>query len=119
SADGVTVDGSTSGTTVVGGTTASISSNTAANLDQCRNGGITSPVPCSGSAWANGNAGSSNAHWLEGDSIAYRMKFSGLTPATSHTIAIEWDTTQSGKHAIDYLTTFNRSDAGANPCTDV
>ncbi len=42
----------------------------AANLDQCRNGGVGGiPVPCVGNAWANGNAGASNAHYAEGGSI--------------------------------------------------
>ena len=39
--------------------------------------------------------------------------------ASSHTVTIEWDTTKSGKHAIDYLTTFNRAVANANPCLGV
>jgi hypothetical protein len=40
------------------------------------------------------------------------MKFGGLT-LSSHTVTI-WDTTKSWKHAIDYLTSFDRSVA-ANP----
>lgn len=29
-----------------------------------------------------------------------------------------WDTTKSGKHAIDYLTTYNRTEEDADPCFD-
>ena len=48
------------------------------------------------------------------------MTFDGLQPgATNHTVQIEWDTTQGSKHAIDYLTTFSRTVANANPCLGV
>ena len=46
-----------------------------ANLDQCRNGSSASPVDCTGGAWVNGNAGASNAHYTEGGSIAYIVRF--------------------------------------------
>jgi Prealbumin-like fold domain len=97
--------------------------NPAADLDQCRNGDIDHPVACAGGAWVNGNAGASNAHWLEGDSIAYRMRFSNLSPGTHYFLTIEWDTTKSGKHALDYITSFDRSansgGASADPCSGV
>jgi hypothetical protein len=97
-------------------------SNPSANLDQCRNGTLASPAQCIDSGgsvgWVNGNAGSSDSHWREGDSIAYRMKFSGLTLA-SHTVTIQWDTTKGGAHAIDYLTSFDRTETTALPCSGV
>src|SRR4029079_18914598 len=37
----------------------------------------------------------------------------------SHKVTIEWDTTKGGTHAIDYLTTFNRTVATADPCLGV
>jgi Prealbumin-like fold domain len=94
--------------------------NPAADLDQCRNGDQLHPVPCTGAAWVNGNAGASNAHWNEGDSIAYRMRFSNLATGAGnpHTLIIEWDTTQSGKHALDYITSVDRS-VVADPCSGV
>jgi hypothetical protein len=92
--------------------------NPAADLDQCRNGDQLAPVACTGAAWVNGNAGASNAHWNEGESIAYRMRFSSLT-AGQHVLVIEWDTTQGGKHAIDYLTSVDRTEKTANPCSGV
>src|SRR5205814_2132496 len=36
-----------------------------------------------------------------------------------HTVTIEWDTTKSDKHALEYLTTFNRTVGTANPCLGV
>jgi prealbumin domain-containing protein len=94
--------------------------NPSADLDQCRNGDQLNPVPCTGAAWVNGNAGASNAHWNEGESIAYRMRFSNLATGVGnpHTLIIEWDTTQSGKHALDYITSVDRS-VVADPCSGV
>jgi hypothetical protein len=90
--------------------------NPAADLDQCENGKSSAPKSCD---WINGNLNENNSHYGEGDSVPYRVTFSNLTvgPAT-HTVTIEWDTTKSGKHAFDYLTTYNRTQAG-NPCAGV
>src|SRR5262245_64968256 len=76
------------------------------DLDQCANGGVgQAAVSCAGSAWQNGNLNQNQAHYNEGDSIPYRLRLDGLTTGTSsHTVTIEWDTTQNGKHALDYLT---------------
>jgi uncharacterized repeat protein (TIGR01451 family) len=81
--------------------------NASANLDQCRNGGATSPQDCTGSAWVNGNAGSSNSHYIEGHSIPYRVVMTNLSLG-SHTVNIEWDITKGGKHAVDFITSYNR-----------
>jgi uncharacterized repeat protein (TIGR01451 family) len=97
--------------------------NPSASLDQCAN----DPAPsshldgCNSSAtqWVNGNLGSSKAVYLEGDSIPYRLTFSNLSTSGTHNVKIEWDTTKSSKHAIDYLTTFNQTVANANPCLGV
>ncbi|MDQ4123194.1 MAG: carboxypeptidase-like regulatory domain-containing protein [Acidobacteriota bacterium] len=103
--------------------------NEAANLDQCRNGGVGQPpVPCNDSGdgvagYVNGNAGAQNAHYREGDSIPYRIRFSGLREnSTGNKIVIEYDTTELGKHAIDYLTSYDRTETvamGNNPCSGV
>lgn len=95
-------------------------SDSAASLDQCGNGPVSSPdpTPCqSGSEWENGNLGASKSHYQEGDSVPYRMTMIGLSLA-SHTLTIEWDTTKSGKHAEDYLTSYDETVA-ANPCAGV
>ena len=47
------------------------------------------------------------------------MTFGNLSTAASHTVTIEWDTTKAGKHAIDYLTTYNQTVTNANPCLGV
>src|SRR6266404_364169 len=78
----------------------------------------TNGCDTSASQWVNGNLGASKASYFEGDSIPYRLTMDNLS-LTSHTVTIEWDTTKSGKHAIDYLTTFNQSVADANPCLGV
>ncbi|MBI3751864.1 MAG: DUF11 domain-containing protein, partial [Chloroflexi bacterium] len=97
--------------------------NPSADLDQCANDPAPSPHTngCATSAteWVNGNLGASKSVYLEGDSIPYRMKFDNLDTSSSHTVIIEWDTTKSGKHAIDYLTTWNRTVADADPCLGV
>ncbi len=103
--------------------TAVAAANPSATLEQCRNGTFASPVHCDHEGGANGyvtgNAGSSDSHWREGDSIAYRMMFDNLTPG-AHEVTIEWDTTKAGKHAIDYLTTYNRTESVLNdPCVGV
>ena len=77
--------------------------NPSANLDQWAN------LPGQLS-WVNGNLGASKAKYFEGDSIPYRLTFGSLSLA-SHTVIIEWDTTKSSKHALDYITTFNRTPA--------
>ena len=90
--------------------------NPAANLDQCANG-INGDEPCltpDYANWVNGNLGASKSKYYEGDSIPYRLVFTNLTLG-EHTVVIEWDTTQGGKHALDYLTTWDRS---ANPGSD-
>ena len=96
--------------------------NPSADLDQCAN----DPAPsastdgCSASSndWINGNMNASKAVYFEGDSLPYRLRFDNLSLA-SHTVTIEWDTTKGSTHALDYLTTFNRTVATANPCLGV
>jgi Carboxypeptidase regulatory-like domain len=85
------------------------------NLDQCSNGSLAS-AECVGD-WQNGNLNESNSHYIEGESVPYRITFSDLAPnSVGNSILIEWDTTEGGKHALDYLTSFNRTEPNANPC---
>ena len=101
----------------------SFAANPSANLDQCAN----DPLPsshldgCNSSAtqWVNGNLGSSKSVYFEGDSIPYRMTFGSLSTSAPHAVTIEWDTTKSSKHAIDYIDSYNQSVANANPCLGV
>ena len=82
--------------------------NPSADLDQWAN---------TDNAWVNGNLGASKAKYYEGDSVPYRMKFENLS-LDSHTVTFEWDTTKGGKHALDYLTTYNRS-VSTDPCIGI
>ena len=90
----------------------------AVNLDQCANLGTTCNTGTS-SQWQNGNLGQSQATYFEGDSVPYRAVLTGLEAGQTYTLKIEYDTTQSGKHAIDYLTDFDRTETTADPCSGV
>ncbi len=87
------------------------------NLDQCANGPLTAPVQCIGTNWENGNLGPSKAHYLEGQSVPYRMGLTDLNIGTMYTVRIQWDTTKGGDHALDYLTSFDRTETTANACS--
>lgn len=75
--------------------------------------------PTHSSNWQTGNLGASNSDYAEGDSVPYRTIASNLTVGQTYKLQIEWDTTQSGKHAIDFLTTYDRTENTANPCAGV
>lgn len=92
--------------------------NESANLDQCANKGTVCDS-ANPTQWVNGNLGQSKATYYEGDSVPYRLRFDNLTTTGSDTVTIAWDTTQSGKHAIDYVTTFNRTVTTADPCSGI
>ena len=85
------------------------------SLEQCSN--LTTTCDTTHSAnWQTGNLGTSNSDYAEGDSVPYRTIASNLTLGQTYKLHIEWDTTQSGKHAVDYLTTYNRTESTADPC---
>ena len=102
---------------------AAMGANPSANLDQCANGAAPSPSSdgCDANAadWVNGNLGSSKAVYFEGESIPYRMVFDNLSTSGLHAVTIEWDTTKSSTHALDYIDSFNQSVLNANPCLGV
>ncbi|WP_165760406.1 hypothetical protein [Niastella populi] len=83
------------------------------DIDQIRNGPASNP---SKNFWdsydnpmhVNGNAGASNAHYVEGHSISYRSLITGVTVNLQYEYVIEYDTKHSGRMAIDYLTHFQR-----------
>jgi hypothetical protein len=91
-----------------------------ANLDQCANGSFDAPDDCNdANDWQNGNLNAQQAHYLEGDSVPYRMVFGGLDTTIEHTVVIEYDTMHQDRHAIDYLTSFDRTETTADPCAGV
>ncbi|MDA8384755.1 MAG: Ig-like domain repeat protein [Actinomycetota bacterium] len=124
---------------------AAASSNPAGTINQCANGGVAGPyTPCVGSnisavalvsggtsykAWQNGNLNGNQAHWAEGEFISYRAILSNLS-AGPHTVVIRWDPTDNGKHAIDYLGSYDATETTSpspsglhannnNPCADL
>ena len=84
-------------------------------LEQCANLAMTCDT-AHASNWQSGNLGSSNSDYAEGESVAYRSIASNLTIGKTYRLLIEWDATQSGKHAIDYPTSFDRTETTADPC---
>jgi len=78
----------------------------AANLDQGKNGKYDAPIdPIQ---WVNGNLNQQGAHYIEGYSIPYRCVMTNLPTGTEITIVLEFDIKHSGRHAIDYLTYYDR-----------
>ena len=88
-----------------------------ADIDQCRNG-TSGTDQCTGGNWVNGNLGSSNSSYVESEFVPYRMRITGVAGdgTTVNTLIIEYDTTQSGKHALDYIGTYNANETNADPC---
>lgn len=77
-----------------------------ANLDQGANGKLTAPV--SPVDWVNGNLNDQQAHFLEGYSVPYRAVLTNLEVNKTYTLVVGLDVMNSGKHALDYITHFQR-----------
>jgi hypothetical protein len=97
----------------------------AANIDQCANGGVGPPLELEAcrntngdSNWVNGNVNGQKAHWQEGDFISYRAVLTDLA-AGAHTLDIHWDTVHGGKHAIDYLGSFDATETTSPTATQL
>lgn len=89
------------------------------DLDQCRNGSAASHQDCIDGNWGNGNAGSSNSHYVEGESIPYRIVMENLPTSGPITLVLGYDNNNSSKHAIDYLTQYDRTDVNVDPIHDI
>lgn len=88
-------------------------------LEQCANLGTTCDTAHS-SNWQTGNLGSSNSAYPEGDSVPFRSVISGLTSGRTYLVSLEWDSTENGgHHAYDYITSFDRTETTANPCSGI
>ena len=88
------------------------------SLDQCANGSFSAPTTtCS---WQSGNINENNSHYSEGDYVPFRLILPGLTVSNTYTATIAYDFIEaSGKHAYDYIGTYNNTVTGANPCLGV
>ena len=87
-------------------------------LNQCANGGISDPVDhlqCY-EGWISGNANKQKAAYAEGEFLPVRVTLTGLTIGSQYTYEFSWDTTHSGKHALDYVGTYNHDVSNANAC---
>src|ERR1043166_1475232 len=83
-----------------------IAASQSASLDQAANGALnfgTNAASISPVDWENGDQGPMKSHYIEGQSVAYRMVLENLTNGP-HTLDIEWDVKSGGANAIDYLT---------------
>lgn len=89
--------------------------------DQCANdNGIG--YPDEGCDWINGNLNSNNSAYQEGDATVQRLWLNGFVPGSTHTITLSYGTTKGGKHAYDFLTTWNLSENWitlADRCQDI
>jgi hypothetical protein len=108
--------------TAVGGTSgftasATFTDQSAATLEQCRNGAAATPNNClalgGNVGWVNGNAGNSNSHYIEGYSIPYRTIMTSLPVGTELQLDLGYDIRNSGKNAIDFLTHYQRLESHA------
>lgn len=103
---------------LVAGGRASADRNPGTRLEQCEN--LTTVCDSSHpSNWITGNLGTSNSDYSEGDSVPFRATLNSLTIGASYGVNIGFESTKDGKHAYDYLTSFNRTESTAEPCVDV
>jgi predicted NUDIX family NTP pyrophosphohydrolase len=81
-------------------------------LEQLANGALKNAIGpegiCIGDDWVTGNVNAAKAHYTCGMTIPYRMAVSGLVPGNTYQVTIGYDTKKSDKHAIDFLTSFDR-----------
>jgi hypothetical protein len=91
--------------------------------DQCSNdlgtGYVTGDTGC---RWTNGNIQSNNSLYAEGDSTVQRLWMEGYAPGSTHTVTFQYGTTKAGKHAYDFLTTWDASENWvtlADRCQDI
>jgi hypothetical protein len=88
------------------------------SLEQCSN----DPSMCdsmNSNKWITGNLNTNNSAYAEGDSVAYRAEFTRLTMGQTYMTTINWDSTVGGLHAMDYLTSYDFSETGADPCSGI
>jgi hypothetical protein len=125
----VTATGLISGTAT---TTFTDAVNPSADTSQCNNGGVGPPTvldECRGGQppeggtflgdknYVAGNANGSKAHWKEGEFVAYRSVIQHIASGP-HNYTIHWDTVSSGKHALDYIGSFDATEKAFHATTN-
>jgi hypothetical protein len=81
--------------------------------DQCANDdgdGLGTPPNSVCDPWTNGNLQSNNSTYAEGDSTPQRLWLTGIPAGTEHSVTFKYGTSKGGKHAYDFLTTYNDSE---------
>jgi hypothetical protein len=79
--------------------------------DQCSNNlGTGYTTGNTGCRWINGAINGNNSVYQEGDATVQRLSLDGFAPGSTHTVTIQYGTTKQGKHAYDFLTTWNHSE---------
>ncbi|MFZ9444255.1 MAG: DUF7507 domain-containing protein, partial [Ilumatobacteraceae bacterium] len=84
-------------------------------LEQCSNGSATCDASHTAN-WQTGSLNASNSHFSEGESVPYRSVIQGLTVGATYGVTISWKSSDSGRHTIDYVTSYDRTEVGADPC---
>ncbi len=80
------------------------------------------PAGDTGCRWINGNLQSNNSIYFEGDATVQRVWLTGFVPGSTHTLTLKYGTTKGGKHAYDFLTTWDWSEdwiTVADRCQDI
>ncbi len=91
--------------------------------DQCSNDtGSGYSTGDTGCRWINGNLQGNNSLYAEGDATVQRLWLDGFAPGSSHSVTLQYGTTKQGKHAYDFLTSWNWSEnwiTNADICQDI
>ncbi|MCT8330762.1 hypothetical protein, partial [Albidovulum sediminis] len=89
--------------------TSSFTDATQYGLDQWANGPDTGHDPLDDEEWVNGNLGASKAHYFYDDFVPYRAQLTDLQEGMTYALQIQFDLTEGGEYAIDYIGTYDYS----------
>ncbi len=79
-------------------------------FNQCANGTNGTGGTSGTCNWINGDLNGQNSSYPEGTATVQFVDLTNLTPNTVNTVTLAYQTTKSGKHAYDFLTTWNFSE---------
>ena len=108
---------------VSGTATTTFTDSSVGSYDQCSNDdGDGYATPDLGCRWTSGNLQRNNSRYAEGEATVQRLWLEALVPGSVHTLTLKYGTTKQGKHAYDYLTTWDYSEnwiTDADLCQDI